>query len=254
MAARSGADGGHMSRLRVLAALLTACLSGLFLHTPSSGTTLPDAEVRISAQAYEGPRGTILASLRARCAPGFEVADLVIQFSQGDVSTPPRSAATLPCDGEWHRQSVSSDEAFEPGKATMTALLSVTDAETGEPGDPAFVVQEIYVRPAARIWLPRYAVLKANGVVRLVVYARCDAPWVLQDFLVDGTQGGLFDSSPPLPIVCDGEVRPVTVWLSPEGAAFRRGGLLVNGALSLLDPEFFDPVTTATATRWITVL
>lgn len=223
----------------------------------TASTSSPAVELRINAQAYEGPRGTILADLRGRCAPGYVFADLVLDFSQGDVTTPSVSGSPFPCDGRWHGQRVMSLEAFEPGPATLTARLSVVDAETGDPGPQVVVTQAIYVRPAAKIELPRTAELRPHAVVKMVVRARCDAPWVLQDFYISATQGTYpdvaFDDA-LLDLTCDGVTRSVTVLLqSTTGVAFHRGALLVDADITLLDPEQFDPVTQVRASRTVTV-
>jgi hypothetical protein len=243
-----------MRRFRTLAVLLTTALAAAFIHTAPTAGAAPDAQVRIDPRAFEGPRGTILASLRLRCAPGFEFSDLVIEFRQGDVITPPTLGSAIPCDGRWHRQKVSSPEAFEPGAATMSARLSVIDAETGDPGEQAFESTRIFVRPAARVWLPPTAKLTRAGDVRIVVRARCDEPWLLQDFLVEGSQAaGTRYAFDLLSLPCDGTVRPRTAILERDSGRFTRGRLEVMAALSLLDPEFFDPVTTATASRVVQV-
>lgn len=248
-----------MSGFRTLAGLLGAALTATFVHAaPAAATTIPDAEVRIQKQAYEGPRGTILASLRARCAPGFEVSDLIVEFSQGTVVTPPQVIPTsFSCDGAWHLVRLTSLEAFEPGPATLRARLSVTDVVFGDPGEDGFQVQQIYVRPAARVILPKSGVLTSPGVVKIVVLGRCDRPWVLSDFIVFASQGRVGNQSVDtrlLSIPCDGEFHRVPVWLvSDTTRPFRRGWVRVTGTIDLVDPEFFDPVTQATRTRGVLV-
>jgi hypothetical protein len=216
----------------------------------------PVAQVHVDGQAYEGARGTILAGLRARCAPGYRVEELVLQFSQGEVTTPPQLGQPFPCDGRWHRQRPSSLEAFGPGRAVLTARLTVVRTSTGTPAPPAVDTRSIYVRPAAKVVLPRTAHLAADGSLSFVVRARCDQPWVLQEFLVAATQGEFPDvasGSALLDLPCDGVVHRVPVRLAPTDPAFARGPLRVDAALTLLDPESFDPVTQATATRTVRV-
>lgn len=217
----------------------------------------PVAELHIHGQAYEGQRDAILASLSGRCAPGYEFADLVLDFAQGDVVTPSTLGAPFPCDGRWHTQRVSSLEgAFEPGRATLTGRLSVIHRVTGDPGPQAVDVRSIYVRPAAKVVVPRTARLGADGVIRLVVLARCDAPWVLSDFYISANQGEfptIGSDDALLDLICDGVTRPVTVWLSSSPVAFHRGLLRVDAEISLLDPEQFDPVTQARTTRMVAV-
>jgi hypothetical protein len=210
------------------------------------------ADVHVASQAYEGPRGTILADVRGRCAPGHEVVELVLDFSQGDVTTPSLLGRTFPCDGHWHSQRVTSLEAFEAGRAMLTARLTVVDVATGDPAPQAVETRSIYVRPAAKVVFPVVAHLLADGVVRIVVRARCDAPWVLQDFHVSLTQGEfptVASADAYLDLTCDGTVRRTTLRLASSPVPFHRGRLLASGSITLLDPEQFDPVTQVTATR-----
>jgi hypothetical protein len=257
---------GGRALARPAATLLLALIVGLGLMVVVSPPTEaaaarpahagPVAQLHLDAQAFEGPRGTILAGLRGRCAPGYEVADLVLDFAQGDVTTPPVLGQPFPCDGRWHRQRVTSLEAFTPGRATLTARLSVVRQDTGDPGPQAVATKAIYVRPAAKIVLPRAVHLGAQGVVTAVVRARCDAPWVLQEFYVSASQGTTAGSAfgeALLDLRCDGVVRPVKVRLRPVAAPFRRGTLVLDAAITLLDPETFDPVTQARASRTVRV-
>src|ERR1700712_3794956 len=112
-------QGDHMRMFRAASAIVVLALAGAFLQTAPASADPPDAEVHILAQAFQGQHDTILASLRARCAPGFEFADLVIDFQQGAMTSPSTHGASLPCDGTWHRQHLSSLEGFGPGPATM---------------------------------------------------------------------------------------------------------------------------------------
>ena len=90
----------------------------------------------------------------------------------------------------WRRQQFSTpDEAYDPGPATVTARLRVTDIATGAPGTPGVQTKQIYVRPGAKIELPATATLGPNGAVRLVLRARCDKPWVLAEFGLSASQG-----------------------------------------------------------------
>lgn len=255
--------GASVCRFRGHALLvMTALLAALLQPAPAvSVTTVPDAELFIKAQAYEGARGTIYADLRLRCAPGFVFADLVLDFSQGGVVTPSLFGRSFPCDGNWHLQRVQSSEAFDPGRAMLTARLSVTDLQTGDPGRQAVVTQSIYVRPAAKIELAATAVLRPHHVVRLTLKVRCDAPWIGQGLYVEAVQGNAVpfaqdnESFPDVPLTCDGVLRSHAFWFKSNTARpFTRGRMTLSASLSLLDPEFFDPVSSATANRSVTVL
>ena len=94
-----------MQRFRVAGSALVLGLVAAFFHAAPASAAIPDASVHIHRQAYEGQNGTILASYKSRCAPGFEFAESVVDFSQGSVSTPSTFGQPIPCDGKWHEQS-----------------------------------------------------------------------------------------------------------------------------------------------------
>ncbi|WP_028644037.1 hypothetical protein [Nocardioides sp. URHA0020] len=213
------------------------------------------AELHVDAQAYEGQRGTILAGLRGRCLPGYRVAELTAEFSQGDVVTPVMQEQPFPCDGLWHRQRVTSLEAFEPGPATLTVRASVVPLGGGA-AQPVSTTAAIYVRPAAKIELPATVELRPHAVVKVTLRARCDAPWVLQDFSITARQGefpSIASDSRDLDLTCDGVLHPITLWLKSSPVPFHAGWLRLDGSITLLDPEQFDPVTQATSTRVVRV-
>jgi hypothetical protein len=244
---------------RTLGVLLTAVFTATFLPSVAAtaavpATAPPDAQVRINGQAFEAQRGMILASFRVQCAPGFEFSFLTYEFSQGDVVTPTQEGTSFPCDGTWHRKDVSSLEAFEPGPATLSVRLAVTDIETGDPGRQAFQTKQIFVRPAARIFLPRYADLKRSGAATMVIHARCDRPWTLAQFSWSATQGAAGDSGYlTLPNdECDGVVHAFPVRVESTTGPLKRGRMRVDATIDLLD-EFGDPVTQATASRRVLV-
>ena len=141
------------------------------------------------------------------------------------------------------------------------ATLELADAMTGEPRGTVTQTKQIYVRPAAKIVLPRTARLLPGRVVKLVVRARCDEPWVPGDFLVSATQGepvGAAQDFEFLEIECDGEIRPYVVRLrsepSPDRGVFGLGWIRVDAELTVFDPESFDPVAQARRTKAIRVV
>lgn len=247
--------------LPALAAVLSAGLLTLPLTGPTaSATPAPDAEIRIQGQAFEGPRGTILGEVRVRCATGLVSTGFTMQISQGDVVTPPTQEPLPSCTGALQPQAFSSLEAFQPGPATVVATLELADAVTGEPRGSVTQTKRIYVRPAAKIVLPRTAQLLPGRIIKLVLRARCDAPWVPGDFIVSATQGepvGAAQDTQFLSIVCDGVVRRHVVRLqslpSPDRGVFRTGRVQVDAGLTVFDPEQFDPVAQATANRSVLV-
>ena len=209
------------------------------------------------SRAHEGPRGTIYADIRARCAPTYVVTSVALDFSQGDVTTPSLQARPFPCDGRWHAQRVSSLEAFAAGPATLSVTLHLADAATGTPVPAIVATTAIYVRPAAKVVLPRTGHVLADGRVVLTAWARCDAPWVLQEFHLSLAQAqGEFpepvaSADAYLDLTCDGVLRPVTLALRSDSVPFRRGAARLEGTITLLDPEQFDPVTQVTTTRTV---
>jgi hypothetical protein len=247
-----------MRAFRAIAVTFTLALTGAALAGPPASAAVPDASVHIHRQAFEGQRGTILASYKTRCAPGFEFAEAAIDFSQGTVSTPTTFGQSIPCDGRWHEQKTTSLEAFEPGPATMSVRLSVIRTDSGDPGKQGFESAPIFVRAAAASVIPATAKLLANHVVRLVLQARCDKPWLLQEFSINATQdefpnqknaGVISETYPP----CDGQLHSRTFLLKADPGNFHKGKLRVDTSISLLDAVNFDPVTQANQTRMVAV-
>jgi hypothetical protein len=247
-----------MRTFRTLVAVVALALTGAFLTSaPASAATQPDASVTINPQAYEGQRHTIIGSVFARCKPGFEFADLVIDVSQGSMSTT-LAGKSVTCDGHWHKQQFSTpEEGWTPGAASATARLSVTDINTGDPGKQGVQTREIYVRPGAKIELPSTATLTSQGV-RLVIKARCDKPWVLAEFGGSATQGAFPNeasasfNSDTFP-KCDGALHSLTIFLKSSPTLFKKGWVRVDSYIHTLDPEQFDPAPSATATRAVKV-
>jgi hypothetical protein len=101
-------------------------------RTPQAARS--DADVRIGRNAsLTGEGGTALVRIRARCEPGWEVLEALVTVSQpqafGEAFFP------LSCDGRWARATIdvtSLDLPFEPGSATASALVLLTDPETEE--------------------------------------------------------------------------------------------------------------------------
>jgi hypothetical protein len=219
---------------------------------PAPAATTPDAEVRVQGQAYELARGSIKITVRSRCAADLRVSRLSLVYSQGDVTGPTELATPPACTGGWQRQTASSVEGFDPGPAEVVATMTLVDAATGAPRGTVSQTMRVYVRPAAKILLPRTAELRAHGVVRIVVRARCDQPWTPGDWTLDASQGQAGDSE-LLTLVCDGLVHRVVVHLRSGAARFVTGRLLVSSTLTVFD-EFFDPVAQATASRDVEIV
>jgi hypothetical protein len=247
-----------MSKIRTAGVVLVLALMAAFLQSPPASAAVPDASVAINPQAFEGQRHTIVGNVWARCAPGFEFAGLAIDITQG-ASVGAESGSSVVCDGEWHKQTFkTSEENWVPGPATVTARLSVTDVVTGDPGRQGVQTKDIYVRPGAKIELPATATLRPHGVVRLVIKARCDKPWVLSEFGLEANQGAFphlassgynSDTFPK----CDGALHSLTIFLQSSPTSFKRGWMTVDAHIHTLDPVEFDPAPSATAQRAVKV-
>lgn len=222
---------------------------------PGSATAgAPPGEVRVQGQAREGQYDTFTGTLRVRCAPGLRVTALGLTFTQ-DFTSPESPQGTLPsCDGRWQVLSYGSYEGFHPGPAGVDARMVLVDATTGEPRGEVMASGEVYVRPGARIRLPRTAQLRPGGVVQARVAGRCDEPWVLQDFLVSASQfEGYAYGSALLDIPCDGAYHARTVRLQSSGRTFARGWVRLDASISTLDAVNFDPAVGASASRAVRV-
>lgn len=245
-----------MRRVLVIALLLALAPMGMLMGPgPSMGATPePDGEVRVQGQAYEGQYDTFTGTLRLTCRPGLRVARLGLTFTQDFVS-PESVQPTAPvCDGRWHRQTFSSFEGFHPGRATVDARMVLVDAASGEPRGEVATSGSVYVRPGARVLLPRWAELRPGGVIRVRVHGRCDEPWVLPDFSVSATQfEGFAFASQQLDIPCDGDYHARTASLRSSGREFARGWIRLDGSISTLDGVNFDPAVHASASRaaWV---
>ncbi len=109
----------------------------------------------------------------------------------------------------------------------------------------------VYVRPGARVLLPRYVDLQPGGVLRARVLARCDEPWVVQDFFVAASQDdGFTFASTHLDLPCDGAWHARTAVLEASAGRLHRGRVYLDGHIATLDRDNFDPAVFATAGRW----
>jgi hypothetical protein len=214
--------------------------------SPAEAAT-PGAVVRIDGPAHEGPRGQILLDLRLSCRPGLTVSRLALVFSQGDVVGPQELANPPACDGRVHRLRHGSVEGFDPGQAHVDIAVTLVDTVSGAARGTVDRSKDVFVRPAARVWLPRTATLTSDGAVRAVVRGRCDEPWTPGDFYVSGSQDGSFGDA-LLDITCDGRVHARVVTLRSVAAVFTAGRIEMSAELTVFD-EFFDPVAQGRASR-----
>ncbi|WP_205472015.1 hypothetical protein [Nocardioides sp. SYSU D00038] len=237
--------------VRLLTRAATAGLLLPLLLLPAPGRAAVTPEVHVDSQARQGQFNTITGSLRFRCAAGL-VAEVRLTWSQAGFTSPEAPGRPASCTGGWQRQAWASYEGFDPGPAVVRARLLLTDAQ-GTPRGGAVQTKQVYARPAAKVVLPRTALLRPRGVVRVVVRARCDRPWVLAGFHVAATQGQRTASRSP-GLRCDGVEHDVTVWLKPAAGRFRAGWLDVSAEVTLLDAVHQDPVAQARASRSVRVV
>lgn len=235
----------------VVGSLLTA-LAALLLGPGPVVAQAPPGEVRVQGQAYEGQFNTFLGTLRVTCRSGLRVAALGLTFVQ-DFTSPESPQPTVPtCDGRWHVVSWSSYEGFHPGRATIRVRMALVDATTGAPVDEVTTEGRVYVRPGARVLLPRRVDLRRDGGLRATVRGRCDEPWVLQGFSVSASQDeGFVFATTQVDIPCDGAWHGRTAVLRSSSGRFHRGGLRLDGAITTLDGVNFDPAVSASASRWV---
>ena len=221
---------------------------------------MPDASVTVNPQAFEGQRHTIVGYVWARCAPGFLFSSLTINITQGQ-SVGTETGGSVDCDGLWHKQQfTTSEENWVPGPATYRDAQSERHRDGGLPRQTGHADQaRSTCAPARRFELPATAVLRPNHVVKLVLKARCDKPWVLGGFGV-GAQQGTFPKHAGASIdtntfpTCDGALHSLTVYLkSTSSTPFKRGWVSVDSYLHTLDPQEFDPAPSATAMRAVKV-
>ncbi len=241
-----------MRRVSFIGFLLALAPMGILVGPGPSmaATPEPDGEIRVQGQAYEGQYDVISGTLRVRCRPGLEVATLGLTFTQ-DFTTPESVQSTVPvCDGRWQVVSFSSFEGFHPGRATVDARMVLVDAVTGAPRGEVTTSGSVYVRPGARVLLPRSVALRPGGVVEVRVSGRCDEPWILGDFIVSVSQfDGYAYAYGLVDIPCDGGYHSRTVAVQSSGRQFTRGWVRLDASLSTLDAVNFDPAVHATANR-----
>jgi hypothetical protein len=119
----------RLGRLAIVAALLVP--QSLILHAHAAR---PDAQLRIGRQASLTSAGqTVVVRIRVRCLPGWDVLEALVTVSQPVAFG--EGFFSLTCDGRWARTDVevtSFDAPFDPGSATASALLLLTDPETEE--------------------------------------------------------------------------------------------------------------------------
>jgi hypothetical protein len=114
----------------LLLAVLIVGSSGSAVAATRTGNQLV---VKISAgQVQLEPSGAVLVPLRVRCQPPLSAFELNVGVRQGDVfgSVSMLGPNVVPCDGRWHRISVSVPAevgSFVSGPATVDVFLGAYD-------------------------------------------------------------------------------------------------------------------------------
>jgi hypothetical protein len=204
----------------------------------------PVGDVEVPGPAYEGHDATFTGTILVRCGTGVAASELVMAFEQDGTTTPERAATALPtCTGEWESLDYRSDEGFDPGPVTVHVRLVLVDASTGEAQGEVEVAESIYVRPAAKVRLPRTASLRPSGLLTFRAWIRCDDPWQNYATFMSAAQGSVAAEPRVVrDVPCDGAYRLRRVWLRPEEGDFTRGRARVSVEVVLVDADFdFGP-------------
>lgn len=235
-----------LSSLGVVLTLAPSAAQGLTAGDPSA----PVAAVRLPGVMREGPHGAILGSVKARCASGYALQEIVVEVHQGDLVSTHAITSGLTCDDAWHRVGFITDEGFAPGRAQANARMTVIDEVHGDPAPQAVDDRAIWVRAAAALRLPRHARLRSGDVVLKTRY-RCDEPWLQSETVVFVSQGqaSAAASVPAQSLACDDAWHRLRLRATPSGEPFHRGRALLDGYFQVADPYSFDPVAQAHATR-----
>jgi hypothetical protein len=230
-------------RTTATSALLALVLVG-GVAGPAGADDQPAGEVEVPGPAYEGEDTTFTGTIRVRCEAGLAVGELAMSFEQQAVTTPERTATAPPtCTGAWEDLDYRSDEGFTPGSVTVHVRLVLVDAATDEVQEQVEVSESIYVRPAARVRLPRTATLRPNGLLTYRARIRCDAPWQNYATFMSAAQGTVAAEPRVVrDVPCDGVYRVRRVWLRPTEGDFSRGRARVSVEVVLVDSDFdFGP-------------
>jgi hypothetical protein len=235
-------------------------IAGGTVFVPMNGASaaeVPAASVRIHRLAFEGPRDSVLVDVSGRCAPGLEFGRLALRVESPFPDVPPSLGQAFPCDGEWHRQRLSTAEGpYEPGAAIAHARLRVDDAN-GDPVATATDAERIWIRAASNARIFDNGRLHDDGSATVRLSARCDPPWINPDMFVGATQyrqdgTSVFAGVSVQTLTCDGEYHFFRLRLDPPERNFRPGGLEVSVSITVYD-EFGDPVAQSDRTKVVTI-
>jgi len=240
------------ARMRSWTGLGLATLSLLFVGMSAgpaaagSGTTDP-VEVAIDGVGIGQGGEWMNVDVSARCDSAYEVQDLVVDVSQdaGFLFGSVAGTFGLVCDDQWHMLTVqvpSSGDRWHGGATVVTALLDIVDPDTGDPVDQAVDTLQTNVREPAEVELLDRAHLKSSGAAVVRVKVRCEDPLVVQDLVVDLSQGSVGASrSGEFGVVCDGRWHRLKLRLRPSSGSFHAGSADALAFFTVLDPDSFDP-------------
>ena len=94
----------------------------------------------------------------------------------------------------------------------------------------------------------------SDGSVALRILVRCQEPWIVQELVVEVSQGSLVGSTAgDFGIVCDGRRHLETITVAPSLGTFVGGTAHADAFFTVLDPESFDPVDQAQDSETIMV-
>lgn len=103
--------------------------------------------------------------------------------------------------------------------------------------------QDRYRRRPAEVKISRDVRLGQFSEIGVRVWARCRSPWVVQELLIDVSQGDASGSyTRDFGIVCNGTWQPIRTSVSTSGGGpFAPGLTTVNATLTVIDPVTGDP-------------
>jgi hypothetical protein len=238
-------------RIRVAARTSLALLcfaTSLALGPSGSALASPNpVQVSILDHAEVGRFGAAIVTLRARCHAPWLVQGLSVQVSQGAVAGASYGVFDLGCDNAWHVLTVGvssiTGEAFVPGLARVAATLTVVDPVSLEPVGQAEASRTVELIAPAEVVISPHGVVIGSGTGQVFVQTRCQAPWVIQELVVELGQehtGGL--AAGVFGLECDGRWHNRVLRIQPVPTPFERGPATALAFFTILDPVDFDPV------------
>lgn len=244
------------------AAVLATTIAAAPFAVPAAAADDPTGPADVSIDEVSLGRGGewMNVSVTTRCEAPNVVGDLVVEVSQDAGATFGSVAGDfgLTCDGAPHAldlQVPSSGDRWHGGATVVQASFSIYDPVTGDPVDQAVDSVVLDVRAPADVELRHRARLRANGAAVVRARVRCLDELVVQDLVVELSQGSVGASrAGDLGIECDGRWERVRLRLRPSSGSFHPGEADAFAFFTVLDPESFDPVWQARDTETLTLV